>query len=394
MGPGGARPWARAGALFARRWVLVTLSVLAVLFVAYTLAGFFLVPRLVAKYVPQYVEQQLKRRAQIGEVRVNPLLLKVDIRNFRLTEADGRPLLGFDRLFVDLEVAKSIVRAAWTFAEIRLEAPRIDAVISADGRMNLAELLDSLPKGEPAKQPSAPPRLLVQHAVVQDGVVSLTDHSHRTPQKAAVQPINVELHNITTLPERRGPYVISATLTGGGVVSWDGQVSLVPVASTGRFDLRGFPLATGWRFVQDDIAIAEPKGALDANVRYQFAYRDGATSLKVEGLEVLLKGLVLTERATNASLLALDEVGVVGVYGDVAARQLTVPEIAVKRGLVAATRARDGTVNWQRLVTTPSTPAPPAAAPQPPAPPAAVTKTQPVADARPWQVAVEKVRVD
>src|SRR5262245_7449834 len=187
MGPGGARPWSRVDAFFTRRWVVITLSVLVVLSVAYTLAGFFLVPRLVAKYVPQYVEQQLKRRAQIGEVRVNPLLFKVDIRNFRLTEADGRPLLGFDRLFVDVELAKSIVRAAVTFAEIRLEAPRIDAVISPDGRMNLAELLDSLPKGEPAKQPSGPPRLLVQHAVVQDGVVSLTDHSHRTPQKAAVQ---------------------------------------------------------------------------------------------------------------------------------------------------------------------------------------------------------------
>jgi hypothetical protein len=393
MGPGGARPWSRVDAFFTRRWVVITLSVLVILFVAYTLAGFFLVPRLVAKYVPQYVEQQLKRRAQIGEVRVNPLLFKVDIRNFRLTEPDGRPLLGFDRLFVDVELAKSIVRAAVTFAEIRLEAPRIDAVISPDGRMNLAELLDSLPKSpesEPAKQPSSPPRLLVQHAVVQDGVVSLTDQSRHTPQKVAVQPINIELHNITTLPERRGPYVISATLTGGGVVSWDGQVSLVPVASTGRFDLRGFPLATAWRFVQDDIAIGEPKGALDANVRYQFAYRDGATSLKVEGLEVLLKGLVLTERATNAPLLALDEVGVVGVYGDVAARQLTVPEIAVKRGLVAAALARDGTVNWQRLVTTPSTPAT-AAAVQPPAPPA---ETRPATDTRPWQVAVEKVRVD
>ena len=71
--------------MFTRRWVLITLAALVAMFVAYTLAGFFLVPRLVATYVPRYVEQQLKRRAQIGEVRVNPLLLKVDIKNFRLT---------------------------------------------------------------------------------------------------------------------------------------------------------------------------------------------------------------------------------------------------------------------------------------------------------------------
>ena len=386
MAPRWADKWARLRAVLRRRSVLVTLAVLAVLFVVYTLAGFFLVPRLVATYVPRYVAEQLKRRAEIGDVRVNPLLFKLEIKKFRLTEADGRPLLGFDRLFIDFELARSIFRAAWTFAEIRLEAPRVDAVIAADGRMNIAELLDALPKGEPAKESTAPPRLLVLHAIVQNGIVSLTDQSHRAPQKVAVQPINVELHNLTTLRERRGPYAISATLTGGGVVSWDGEVSLVPVASIGRFDLRGFPLATAWRFVQDEIAIAEPKGALDANVRYQFGYRDGATSLKVQGLEVAVTGLVLAERASNAPLLTLDEVGVVGVYGDVAARQLTVPEIAVKRGRVAATLARDGTVNWQRLVTT-------TAAPQP----AATQATAPsatAADARPWQVAVEKVRVD
>ena len=168
--------------------------------------------------------------------------------------------------------------------------------------MNIAELLGALPKGEPAKQPTAPPRLLVQHAAVQDGVVSLTDLSGRAPQTAAVQPINVELHDITTLRDRRGPYTVSATLRDGGVLSWDGQVSLVPLASTGRLDLRGFPLATAWRFVQDDVAIAEPTGELGANVRYQFAYRDGTTSLQVEGVEVAIRGLVLTERTTNAPL--------------------------------------------------------------------------------------------
>src|SRR5262249_39192693 len=160
--------------------------------------------------------------------------------------------------------------------------------------------------------------------------------------------------------DRRGPYTISATLTGGGVVSWDGQLSLVPVASTGRIDLRGFPLAIAWRFVQDELAIGEPKGRLDADLRYDFAYRDGTTSLKVDAGKVSVMGLALVERASKAPLLAVDEVDVVGVSGDVIARQLIVPEIAVKRGRVAATLARDGTVNWQRLATTPASHAPPA----------------------------------
>jgi uncharacterized protein DUF748 len=393
MATGESGRWPRVGAVFTRRWGLITVAVLVAIFVAYTLAGFFLVPRLIASYVPRYAEQQLKRRAQIGEVRVNPLLLKIDVKNFRLTEADGSPVLGFDRLFVDLELVKSIIRAAFTFAEIRLEAPYVDAVMSPDGRINVVDLIDAFPKGEPAKQSSKPPRLLVQHAVVQRGLVSFTDRSRGATQQAAAQPIDIELRDITTLPERRGPYTISATLTGGGVVSWDGQISLVPVASAGHFDLRGFPLATAWRFVQDEIAVAEPNGALDANVRYDFAYRDGATSLRVDGVDVTATGIVLTERSSKAPLLTLDEVRVAGVSGDVAAQQLTVSEISVKRGRVAAAVARDGTVNWERLVTRPA-----GAASTPPtrdAPPAASAETRaPAADTRPWQVAVQKVKVD
>src|SRR5262245_34437648 len=390
MATGKSGRWTGVGAVFTRPWVLVTLAVLVAIFVTYTLAGFFLVPRLIAMYVPRYAEQQLKRRAQIGEVRVNPLLMKIDVKNFRLTEADGRPLLGFDRLFVDFELAKSIMRAAFTFAEIRLEAPYVDAVLSPDGRMNVVDLIDAFPKGEPAKQSSKPPRLLVQHAVVEHGLVSFTDRSRGAAQQGAAQPIDVELRDITTLPERRGPYTISATLMGGGVVSWDGQISLVPVASAGHIDLRGFPLATAWRFVQNEIAISEPKGALYANTRYDFAYRDGAMSLRVDGVDVTATGLALTERASKAPLLTLDEARVAGVSGDVVARQLTVAEISVKRGRVGAAVARDGTVNWERLVTTPAS-----AAPKPGAASATPGEARPpAADTGPWQVAVEKVKVD
>jgi uncharacterized protein involved in outer membrane biogenesis len=372
---------------------LITLAVGAVLVSVYTLAGFFLVPRLITTYVPWYVQERLKRRAEIGEVRVNPLLFKLEIKRFRLQEADGRPLLGFDRLFVDFELS-SLFRRAWTFAEIQIEAPRLDVVLARDGRLNLADLLDAFPQAEPTAQPAptTPRRMLLQHALVRGGVLSFTDLSGRAAQKATVDPINVELRDITTLPGRRGPYAISATLIGGGVVGWEGEASLIPLGSTGHLGLRGFPLATAWRFVQEDIALAEPAGRLDAEVRYQFAYRDGTTSLKVDGIDVTVTGLALSERGEKAPLLALERIRLAGGRGDLISRELTVPEISLSRGRLAATMARDGTVNWQKLMATPAA-APTAgvtAAPTVVQP--AVTTAAPVA--RPWRLAMDKVRVE
>jgi len=201
------------------RAFLIILAVVGALVLAYTLVGFFLVPRLITTYVPRYVQTELKRRAEIGDVRLNPLLFKLEIKHFRLQEADGRPLLGFDRLFVDFELS-SLFRRAWTFAEIQLEAPRLDVVLAPDGRLNVADLLDAFPQGEPASQPAptTPWRMLLQHALVRGGVLSFTDLSGRALQKATMEPINVELRDIATLPGRHGPYAISAALIGGGVV--------------------------------------------------------------------------------------------------------------------------------------------------------------------------------
>ena len=163
------------------------------------------------------------------------------------------------------------------------ETNPLDIVLNAQSlttpaMLNLADLLDSMPRGEPVEPapPPATPRVLLQHAVVRRGLVSFTDLSGRTPQTVALEPIDVELHNITTIPERRGPYAIAATLAGGGVVGWEGEVSLVPLRSAGRFGILGFPLATAWRFVQDEVALAEPAGRVDADVRYRFARQDGA----------------------------------------------------------------------------------------------------------------------
>jgi uncharacterized protein involved in outer membrane biogenesis len=360
---------------------LVAIGVLALLAVAYTLAGFLLVPRLITTYVPQYVQEQLKRRAEIGEVRVNPILFKVEIRHFRLQEADGRPLIGFDRLFVDFELS-SLFRRAWTFAEITLEAPRLDAILAPDGRLNIADLLDAFPKGEPS--PGPPPRMVLEHAVVRKGTVSFTDLTGQQPQTAKIDPIDVELRHITTLPEHHGPYTISATLNGGGVVGWQGEVSLVPLGSTGRLGLHGFPLATAWRFVQEDVALSEPAGKLDAEVRYQLAYKDGAASLAVEGLDVTVAGLALTHRGDSAPLLAFEKIRLAGGRGDLIARNLTVAELSLSRGRLAATMGKDGTLNWQKLVV----PAPGHSQAAPVVQPAATP------DARPWRLGLDKVRVE
>jgi len=370
------RPW------YLNRWLLGAVAAVAV----YTGAGFLLAPYLVRHYVPKIAAEQLKRQASVGEVRVNPYLLTLEARDFAFQEAGGEPILGFQRLFVDLEV-ESLFRWAWTFADIRIEGPSVNLVVGKDDRLNLARIADDLPKAEAPQEPrenEPPPRLLLKHAALAGGVVKFTDLSNPTPASATVEPLDLELNDISTLPERRGPYGISATLPGGGAVAWQGEVSLNPIASSGTVRIDGFRPATPWKFFQDRLRLAEPGGELDADASYRFAYASGRITLSADPIKIAVRDLALTEEGVSSPMLELASIEIPDARFDLGSRELIVPTLAIRDGRVDAAVDAGGNLNWAILTRT-------AAATEPPqtqAAPVAATPEQP------WKLRVDALTVD
>jgi len=122
----------------ARPWLLISVGSL---FALYVLLGFYAVPRYIQGAIPELVETMLKRKASVGEVRFNPLLFKLELRDVALLEADDRPIGGFRHLLVDFELS-SLLRWAWTFSTIVLDGLELHPDIAPDGRFNFAALAD------------------------------------------------------------------------------------------------------------------------------------------------------------------------------------------------------------------------------------------------------------
>jgi len=156
---------------------------------------------------------------------------------------------------------------------------------------------------------------------------TFSDRSDTTPATETFAPLNIEFKRISTLPDRKGPYTISANLPGGGTVSWSGEVSLHPVFSLGRLSVSGFKLATAWKFAQDEFNLVEPAGEIDFSTRYRFDYRDQDAVLTLKDSMLALKSLVLTEKGKQAPMLALDTIEVAGMGFDLQTRKIMVPNI-------------------------------------------------------------------
>src|ERR1700690_511113 len=115
------------------------LAVVVILFAVYTLAGFFLAPRLVRNLLTENIQKTLGVTPAVGEIHVNPLRLQMDMRDFSLSATNGAKLLGFERFSVSVHLA-SIWRRALVLGDIAIEAPFVNAVVAADGSVNLLRL--------------------------------------------------------------------------------------------------------------------------------------------------------------------------------------------------------------------------------------------------------------
>ncbi len=361
------------------RWLLSGVAAV----VLYALLGFLLTPWIVTRYVSHYAGEKLKRKASIAEVRVNPFLFTFEAKDFVLEEADNRPIIGFDRLFVDFQLS-SLFRWAWTFADVRIERPSLHVEIQHNGRLNFADLADSFPKPkDPPPTDSRPPRLLVHHAEVIGGSFTFSDRSDTTHAQETFWPLNLEFKEISTIPERKGPYTVKADLPGGGTVGWEGEISLHPIYSEGKLSMAGFKLATAWKFAQDELNLAEPEGEMDFSTRYRFDYQKRTPLLMLQDAKFALKGLLFTEKGKNKPLVSLKTIEADAMRFDLQARELMVPNIVVRDGKVAASVDEKGVFDWQKLVTRRE--------------PTDLTEPNPAVSAsesQPWRLKVKEVKVE
>ena len=63
-----------------QRWIVALAACVAL----YAVLGFWAVPAFIERSLPQYAQEELKRKARVGQVRINPFLLTLEVRDFRL----------------------------------------------------------------------------------------------------------------------------------------------------------------------------------------------------------------------------------------------------------------------------------------------------------------------
>lgn len=333
--------------LLTNRWLLAVLAA----GILYTLAGFFLIPRVLERRAASWATETLGCRLELERIQINPYALTLDMNGCTLREPDGSLILSFQRFFANFQLS-SLVHRAWTFAEFRLEGPYLHVDVPPEGPPNLVRLMEKAagpPEDSSPDDEVASPGLVFEHIRITDGRVLLSDRTGSTPAEADIHPIHLDIRNLSTRTEQKAPHTLEASLPGGGALTWSGKASLTPMASQGSIELKGLRPDVAWPFFRDHLHVRKPEGQIDVEASYRFGLTPRGPELVVDPFRIQASGLAVPLPEDEIPSLRLENVSVGPGRFDLGAASLDLGSIHLERGRVALCVDEQGRLDWKNV---------------------------------------------
>jgi hypothetical protein len=292
-----------------RFWAIVAILI-------YSLSGYYLAPILVEKSIINAARDDLGREAVIRKTRVNPYLLTLRIQGFEIKDRDNVRLAGFSELFVDFELS-SLFRRAWTFREISLKESYFFFERFETGDSRLSRVLADASGDDAVETPDDSadglPRLLIHSIRLSEGSGDLVDNVPPTPFKTHLGSINIEIHELSTLPDLSGDQAVTIQLENGETLSWQGSLSLAPFHSEGELVLSDSRLDQTIAYLKAIL----PLESMSASLSARFDYRvhmdpDDGLDIDIDDIDVELKDLAITGLEPATDFLALSSMSLSG----------------------------------------------------------------------------------
>ena len=354
----------------------------------YSLLGFLIVPGIGLRIINQQLANYATVPARLDRLEFNPFSLELTLWGLKIGEP-GKEQVGFERLYTNLQ-ADSLWTKALHLADVQLDKPKTELVFSKEGTLNLTQLF-KLPASEPTPPApdSKPFPLRIDRIKLADGYLHFADVRPSEPIEFLYDSMNLELKNLSTLPDDNADMTLVAAGPEGGRIDWTGTLSIVPIASEGTLKVTDGKMKVWWPYVRDALPLVLEDGVLNFSTDYKLNLAK-ETEMVLSDASASIAPFKLNA-PDGRPLARLERLDVSNTTVDLAKQQVVVGKINSKNLETWATREADGQLDWQKLFASQ-----PASRAKPKAnDPVTVEapKPGPVAPSKPWQVLLKDVEL-
>lgn len=357
----------------------------------YSLLGFLILPGVALRIANQQLANYATLPAKLQRVELNPFSLELTLWGLQIGEP-GKEQVGFERLYANLQL-DSLWSGALHLANVELDKPRTELLFAKDGSLNLTQLFKLPPSQPKAETPASEPfPLRIGSIKLNAGYLHFEDLRPSEPIEFLYDSMDLELKNLSTLPDDSTDMTLVAAGPKGGRIDWQGTFSLVPIASEGTLKFTDGKMKLVWPYVRDIVPLVLEDGRVSFETHYKL-------NLSKE-TELLLDNtsLQIAPFAVNAPdgrpLVRLASLSVSETSIDLAKQLVTVGKIRSEKLETWAALEADGQLDWQKLFASQPAKAKPAEKTEPAtATPASKETTGTNTPSKPWQVLLRDVQL-
>ncbi len=366
------------------------LGALLALVALYSLLGFLILPGIALRVANQQLAQYATVPAHLQRIELNPFSLELTLWGLQIGEP-GKEQVGFERLYANLAL-DSLWSGALHLDAVELDKPRNEVLFAKDGTLNLTQLF-KLPASEakPDEPPSDPFPLRIGSIKLSGGYLHFEDARPSEPIEFIYDDMNLELKNLSTLPDDNADMTLVANGPNGGRIDWAGTLSLSPIASQGTLKVTDGKMKLFWPYVRDAVPLVLEDGVVNLDTHYKLNLAK-ETELLLDNLSLRVAPFAI-KAPDNRQLARLASLEVSETSIDLAKQLVTVGKIRSEKLETWAALEKDGQLDWQKLFAS----QPAKASPKEKAEPAAAEPTTEekaaAAPSKPWQVLLKDVQL-
>ncbi|MEX1198554.1 MAG: DUF748 domain-containing protein [Pseudohongiellaceae bacterium] len=337
LGP--RRPWL---------WILLVLLL-------YTLGGFFLAPWLVERQLVSLSAERVDLSTTVDNIDINPYTFTVTMEGLEVTDSEDAPLLALERLFVNYELS-SLVRRAWTLEALHLIGLDVALQRYSDGDTNIGVIADrwettAEPEEEEPEEEGGMVRLVIADLVVDSASLSLVDNVPATRFETRIDPLDLHVENLSTLPDENGDQSLILSMGDDAVLTWSGASSLNPLRSEGRITLQGPYPGLIHEYFQDQLPFTMSGGEVSAALDYRAGVgTDDSLSADITGIQFSMADTEMTAQNSGELLVSLREISLENGELRWPANTVSLDAVRLRGFAFHPVREEDGTINFVALV--------------------------------------------
>jgi Domain of Unknown Function (DUF748) len=329
------------------KWTGLTVVILVLLYTAF---GFVFLPMIIESMLPEKLAAALARPVRVGEVAFNPYALTLSIRGIEIDDPDGTPFVRLAEIGVDAELAPAL-GGTWTLSELRLQSPRIHILRREDGQFNFSDLMAGKETDAVDKDNSGPPPTFRVRAFhMTGGAVEFKDVAGAGPFATRIDPVDVDIENLTNLPEEATRYRLALKTSAAESVSLAGEVQLASMRAKGDLGIQGVVLKNYSPYFHHAVGFDVADGRVGLTAHYGYADAGPGKSARINlTASGAIDDLALTDRKTGVNVVGLKRLAVADAAVDLSRKSIDVKSIDTSGLAVRVQVDADGSSSLLRL---------------------------------------------